>query len=344
MGLELAGGGVGRHSRLHRLKRLPVLVLDRDLRALGGLARHRHAVQSELNVLGGLNGGHRGSLMGGLVRLRLYLSLQVGFFGGIESGLLVRIALDVVQLFLQLDELFVGLRRKLARGRIRFVVFGLHLGDRLLDQVDRLADRLGRFFGRGLRIVRQLLACDFGFRRLAGVGILDPLRRIQRFFLGLLEIILLALVAPALGVFDDPVRIDVFRRVFDFPGKSVQSGDQRIGFADGGILRRDNGGVMAAVVGRRENERTVFALVRGDNVKLGAGFAVGRGVASAVGARDGVALAFGVDDVPLVGELVGGDQGVRHGRCRNVGVARVKMRVVVVQLQPTAFAVDQQRL
>ena len=120
--------------------------------------------------------------------------------------------------------------------------------------------------------------------------------------------------------------------------------DRRFSLGDSGIRRRDNGGVMAAIVGRRENERTVFALVRGDNVKLGAGFAVGRGVASAVGARDGVALAFGVDDVPLVGELVGGDQGVRHGRCRDVGAARDKIRVVVVQLQPTAFAVDQQRL
>ena len=120
--------------------------------------------------------------------------------------------------------------------------------------------------------------------------------------------------------------------------------DRRFSLGESGIHRRIDVGVMAAVVGRRENERAVFALVRGDDVKLGAGFGAGRGVAGAVGARDGVAVALGVDDVPLVGELVGGDQGARHGRGREVGAARDEMRVVVVQLQPTAFAVDQQRL
>ena len=135
----------------------------------------------------------------------------------------------------------------------------------------------------------------------------------------------------------------VMQRLHLFHGRH-DGRDRLVGGGDSGIRRRIDVDVMPASVGRRENERTVFALVRGDNVKLGAGFAGGRGVASAVGARDGVALAFGVDDVPLVGELVGGDQRARHGRCRDVGAARDKFRFIVVQLQPTAFAVDQYRI
>ena len=207
------------------------------------------------------------------------------------------------------------------------VVELFHFADRFVDFFDRLADGSSGV-GRGCgRVFRKLCAVDRVDHLAASGNIFDLGRGFQGRQPFLVEfgvqLRLAAAIIQSLLELDDPVFQHGVRRFLELAGQNPHGIEARLGGLNGGIVLIDGGGNALAVVGRK-NERAQIALMGSHHEKADSGVAVLRSVAGMVRAGDRMAVSFCVDEIPLVGKLVGADGRARNGWGRDIGASRHK--------------------